>query len=447
MVEKHFQVLGQKLEEFKKFAQLVKDDSSSGLPSHPTTPEAREAEERSLKKLSAEGQVSTLFNQFLRRACSTRCHDVHVAYFSLEPELSNEDCSESSTGEEEHVWKCHMAFKDTTKKKESLIWLRAKSVVGTPDQLPPTPSKASPNFSGEVSKTMPTPDQDLPRSNPKKRRADSTPSEPPRKLQKSRPSQNSRRISEPAPHSTSYLSVGTQVCPETLGHSDWSNQFVMNMIDENGFDHHLFCLPKGERPKDEDNVSEPLTLSEVLLSSKRDNPGNYFRKRLWILQLSRLIAEAVLRFDIRNSDSSMVDIIVFYKSSKHDLAPFLEVEIRKSDLATNVVEDEFFVAQQRSKRLLDLGEILLQLGLRGKEKPRKARFEIQDRRSFVREKASDVCSSMGNAYAGVIKSCIRLSAKCEDPRYLEEGFKEAYYGSIVKPLRAMEESLSLLRNQ
>ncbi|KAF6788204.1 hypothetical protein CMUS01_16407 [Colletotrichum musicola] len=436
-IEELIRVLGQKLEDFKKFAQLVKDDSSSGLPPHPTTPEDTEAEKLNLKKLSVEVQVSTLFNQFLRRACSESCHESHWAYFSLEAELSNSDCYESSTGNEDNVWKCHMAFKSSTKKKGSLIWLRAKSTVGTLDQLSPTPLRASPRPSSEIPHTLPATDHEAQRSNPKKRRAASTPPGSPRKFQKTRPTQNSRRISEPAPHSTSYLSLGTQVCPETLGYNDSSTHLVMNMVDENGFDHQLLCLPKDERPRDEDKISEPITLSAILESSNT---------RLWILQLSRLIAEAVLRFDLRNSDDSMADSVVFYKSSKHDLTPFMELEIRKSDLATNVVDDERYVAQHLSQRLLDLGMILLRLGLLEKLKPRSLLKEDK-LRSFVREKASDVCGNMGNAYSGVIKSCIKLSEKCEEPAYRGEGFKGTYYGSVLKPLRALEERFSLFCNK
>ncbi|KAF6809850.1 hypothetical protein CSOJ01_06681 [Colletotrichum sojae] len=222
----------------------------------------------------------------------------------------------------------------------------------------------------------------------------------------------------------------------------------MNMMDENGFDHHLFCLPKRERPKDEAKGSHPITLSAILELGKHDRTRKSGRDTdgLWIMQLSRLIAEAVLRFNLRNSDGSMVKSIVFYKSSKHDLTPFLEVKIKKSDLTPNVVEDEKYVAQQRIERLLDLGEILLQLGLYRQER---LKFPLgsQARRSFVREKAPDVCRNMNIAYSSVIESCIRLSIMWENPNYLEEAFKEAYYESIVKPLRDMEDSLSQTCNR
>ncbi|KAF6824777.1 hypothetical protein CPLU01_10641 [Colletotrichum plurivorum] len=220
----------------------------------------------------------------------------------------------------------------------------------------------------------------------------------------------------------------------------------MNMMDENGFDHHLFCLPKRERPKDEAKGSHPITLSAILDPGKHDRTRKSGRDTdgLWIMQLSRLIAEAVLRFDLKSSDGSMVNSIVFYKSSKHDLTPFLEVVIKKSDLTPNVIEDERYVSQQRSGRLLrllDLGEILLQLGLYRQERLLKFPLDTEDRRSFLREKAPDVCRNMNIAYSSVIESCIRLSVMWEDPSYLEEAFKETYYESIVKPLREMEKSL------
>lgn len=222
----------------------------------------------------------------------------------------------------------------------------------------------------------------------------------------------------------------------------------MNMMDENGFDHHLFCLPKRERPKDEAKGSHPITLSTILELGKHDRTRKSGRDTdgLWIVQLSRLIAEAVLRFDLRNSDGSMVKNIVFYKSSKHDLTPFLEVDIKKSDLTPNIVEHEKYVAQQRIERLLDLGEILLQLGLYRQERL-KCPLGNQDRRSFVLKKAPDVRRNMNNAYSSVMESCIRLSIMWEDPNYLEEVFKETYYESIVKPLRDMEDSLSQTCNR
>ncbi|KZL64250.1 hypothetical protein CI238_00657 [Colletotrichum incanum] len=419
--------LSLKLDDFKRHArQVIKDKS----PPKPTTQEASDVEMKNIQRLSIEGQVSTLLHQCLCQACSERCHPTHYAYLSLEPEHGNGKPSKNPGDPEQMTWKCHMAFKSTITKKTSLIWLRVESsLVNT--RIPSDEAFETRDADLEVvsgssghSRTL-TP-------NPKKRRAESMAVGPSQKALKTEIGQCARRVSAPSPPTS--LDRGFQVCPEVFGQYDIPDSFVMNMVDNSGTDHHLFCLPKDERPVPGDKSGKPIALSDILGSR---------RSKFWIIRISRLIAEAVLRFDLKDSDPSPEDSVVFYKSAEHDLAPFLERVIRKPTAISYAVDDDEHSSGPRSVLLLNLAQILLQLGLIGLPTPEKLRGIPQnetERRSYISEKAPSACINMGDAYSQVILSCVEFST-WEKHMYGNENFKEQYYRSIVKPLKGMEDAL------
>ncbi|GKT49618.1 uncharacterized protein ColSpa_09799 [Colletotrichum spaethianum] len=255
---------------------------------------------------------------------------------------------------------------------------------------------------------------------------------PSQKTLKTQMGQSARRISAPAPPAS--LNREVQVCPEALSQHDTPDSLVMNMVDDCGTDHDLFCLPKDERPVSGDKSGKPITLSDILGSR---------HSKFWIIRISRLIAEAVLRFDLKDSDPSPESSVVFYKSAEHDLTPFLERVIKKPTALSYAVDDDEHSSRPRSALLLNLAQILLQLGLIGLPTPEKLRGIPQndgERRSYISEKALSTCSNMGDAYSRVILSCVEFST-WETHMYGDEKFKEQYYRSIVKPLKGMEEAL------
>ncbi|GKT65796.1 hypothetical protein ColTof3_13135 [Colletotrichum tofieldiae] len=323
-----------------------------------------------------------------------------------------------------------MAFKSTVTKKTSLIWLRVESSLvrteTSSDDISETRDANLEAVSGssEYSETL------IP--NPKKRRAESMAVGSSHKALKTEMGQSARRVSAPAPPTS--LDRGFQVCPEVFGQHDIPDSFIMNMVDNSGTDHHLFCLPKDERPVTSDKSGEPIALSDILGSR---------RSKFWIIRISRLIAEAVLRFDLKDSDPSPENSVVFYKSAEHDLAPFLERVIKKPTAISYAVDDGEHSSGTRSALLLNLAQILLQLGLIGLPTPEKLRGIPQnesERRSYISEKAPSTCINMGDAYSQVILSCVEFSA-WEKHMYGNEKFKEQYYRSIVKPLKGMEDAL------
>ncbi|EFQ34298.1 uncharacterized protein GLRG_09442 [Colletotrichum graminicola M1.001] len=218
----------------------------------------------------------------------------------------------------------------------------------------------------------------------------------------------------------------------------------MKMTNARGYSHDVFYLAKDERPIHDTELSDPISLSYIL--GKGPLKRQYDKlcsEKLSIIRFSRLIAEAVLRFDLRDRDPSPEDSVVFCISPKNVLAPFLVRFLTKAKMPSIAAEVDDNASQQRSLQLLKLGEVLLKLGL---PKPRRMSMpplELKDRRTFIKSAVSDVRSNINNTFSDVIISCENFSAKYEDTsKWPEENFNQIFYRSIVQPLKDIERNLS-----
>ncbi|KDN60079.1 hypothetical protein CSUB01_06345 [Colletotrichum sublineola] len=438
-----FRVLEIDLDRFSDAAlQLIQEFSPPDLSSRTSNACHNDLELKELEKLSTEGRISAMLYQCLCRACPEQCHTRHTAYLSLEPEETDTCASPDSLGTTRIMWQCHMAFKSTAKKKVPLIWFRVVS------------SEVSDSGHQELAivgeQTTPecvTDHQQLneaAENNPRKRRTASTPTEPPSKVAKSRPGQSIRRVSEPAASASSEPPSQLSVCPELLAQHDLDT-VVMKMIDDGGYSHDIFYLPRDKRPIHDTKLSDPVSLSDILGKGQlKHQYDKLCSKRLSIIRVSRLIAEAVLRFDLRDRDPSPEDSVVFYISPENDLAPFLERVITKSKMPSVAVEDEDSASQRRSLQLLKLGEILLQLGLPKSHRMRSPPLEPKGRRMFIKSAVSNVRANMDTIFSDVIISCVNFSARYEETNKLcEESFNKRFYRNIVQPLKNIERGLLL----
>lgn len=422
--------------------QLIEEYSPPDTTSRPSYKGREDVEPNELEKLSIEGRVSAMLYQCLRRACPEQCRSLHIAYLSLEPEKPSDSSSSSDTDLALIRWQCHMAFKSNISKKRSLIWFKVVSADAADLAHPDPVSNAEESRTeGVIDLALP---MDSGNSNPKKRRALSTPSKPAPKARKTQAGQSARRVSDPAPPSGPNTPSRLAVCLSSLAQYNLDT-LVMNMVDDSGYSHSIFNLPKDKRPKSDTNVGEPVRLSDIL--GKRQLKHHYDRlcnERLSILRLSRLIAEAVLRFDLQDCDPSPEDSVVFYMCPQNGLAPFLEKVIEKPKQSSIAVEDEDNHSERRTLQLLKLGEILLQLGLPRSQRMRSPPLDPNGRRSFIKSAVPGVRSNMDKKYSDVIISCVNLSA-LQSNREFEEKFQERYYESIVQPLRDLERGLLSLR--
>ncbi|KAK1981903.1 hypothetical protein LZ30DRAFT_718924 [Colletotrichum cereale] len=217
----------------------------------------------------------------------------------------------------------------------------------------------------------------------------------------------------------------------------------MKMTDDSGYIHDVFYLPKEKRPIHDTKLSDPVSLSDILGKGQlKHQYDKLCSKRLSIIRVSRLIAEAVLRFDLRDRDPSPEDSVVFYISPENDLAPFLERVITKPKMPSAAVDDEDSSSRQRSLQLLKLGEILLQLGLPKSQRMRSPPLEPNGRRIFIKSAVSDVRANMETTFSNVIISCVNFSARYEDEsKWCEESFNKRFYRHIVQPLKDIERDL------
>jgi hypothetical protein len=93
-----------------------------------------------------------------------------------------------------------------------------------------------------------------------------------------------------------HLTSSIELCPGFLTQDDMTTHAVMKMVDSGGFDHSMYCLARDERSA---YGPQTMTLEEFLQEKKY---RTLIKRRYSKLRLARLIAEAVLRFDVRDSD-------------------------------------------------------------------------------------------------------------------------------------------------
>ncbi|KAK2035956.1 hypothetical protein LZ31DRAFT_485153 [Colletotrichum somersetense] len=216
----------------------------------------------------------------------------------------------------------------------------------------------------------------------------------------------------------------------------------MKMTDDGGYSHDVFHLPRDKRPIHDTKLSNPVSLSDFLGKGQLKRQYDRLCSTKSIIRVSRLIAEAVLRFDLRDRDPSPEDSVVFYISPNNGLAPFLERVITRPKLPSAAAEDGNNPSQQRSLQLLKLGEILLQLGLPKSQRMRSPPLEPKGRRTFIKSAVPSVATNINQNFSNVIIACVDFSADYEDTsRWLEESFNEKFYRNIVQPLKNMERVL------
>lgn len=409
-----------------------------------------------LVELSAESHASSHLKRFLCLACPQQCHSSHTAYLSLEPEHSSissalpvenvlEPRSEASY---EASW--HMAFKSTIAKEPKLIWLKVLSSVSlkTVSQSSPTvqlldEDESQGNSTKATQRESNSGFGPTPSLTSKKRRASISPSEPPQKMLKQTPvqSESPERLNPERRH-------GIEMCPEYL---TWNNKLdnsehaIIKMTDSTVGDHRMFYLP---RSKFREKVKS-ISLGEAIkhkLHQRSQASGTV----LWVTRTARLVAEAVIRFDLRDNDGTLEESIVFHEAVPIKLdsltSPFLEVKLEKTmsfshGVAIDTDYQQQWKGEPRRHVLLDLGVILVQLGTR--------RDDVNSlgtpptgpdaRQRFIIAHARKTQIGVSDQYAGAVRSCASLFKNAEVAG--EEEFLGSFLKRIVQPLRDCERKM------
>ena len=322
-----------------------------------------------------------------------------------------------------------MAFKSTIADENSLIWLKVVSNMVVGVSMHPT-QEMSHGFEDGSKSEAPSESlksTGLQKSNRKRHRAPSPSQEPEPKAQKILHHQTVGRTAAPRP--------GVEVCLEYLAQHNTTKYAIMKMVDNTGCHHRVFYLPEEQRSAY--GVRPDYTSLGDLLKKQLHQQFDMLR----ILRLARLVAEAIVRFDLRDSDAGPKDSIVFYGPSTIELAPFLEVRIVKPEHAYSN-EDECNNGHGRCAVLLELGEILLQLGLERDKELAPPPLDLDARRHYIVANARNV--ALGTIrYSDIIKKCARFSAdrNKENNESNSETFRETFYQEVVQPLKEMEDQL------
>lgn len=409
-----------------------------------------------MEKLTTEARASSNLKQCLCRACPEHCHTHHTAYLSLEPDtphVSPEQLTENNhrivlAGSSEATW--HMAFKSTIAKMDTLIWLKVVSTVvvetssssSSPRSVVQLPSRN--DFHDSAILNTQTTEREDPEyvpdyDEPRKRRASSTPLEPPCKLQMTKPGQG-RRMTDSGLH----LPSGIEVCPEYLMQHDTAECAIIKMTDSSGCDYRIYYLPQAKRSAYGARAKD-ITLRQVL-NNRHDKKYKRSWNLLWIVRLARLVAEAVVRFDLRNSDTPPDESIVFYGVDKKDsdwfLSPFLEVKIKKPKTPTSSLEAVRGTdlhqppAPERHHVLLNLGLILLQLGTKRDTKLEKPPAGPDDIQNYISLNANKTATGVHQKYADAVQNCAWFFG---NQKAMEETvFRDKFFKKILQPLKYCE---------
>jgi hypothetical protein len=423
--------------------------------------------DNSLQKLSTDARASSRLRQCLCHVCPEGCHTFHTAFLSLEPENLNavidSSASKSPSTEvnPETMWQCHMAFKSTVTKKDSLIWLKVVSNV----TVNHPPSTMTSNISTSLDAPQKRDKESLspesegatPHVSSRKRRASSTPPEPAFKTPKTRPGQ---------PHRHSDLAVrissSIELCPEFLTQHDTTEHAVMKIVDNGGCGHNIYYLAQEERLA---YGVRYMTLDKLLKNRRSHRYCTALTSLFSRLRLARLIAEAVLRFDLRDSDPAPdKNIYVHGLGSKgagagggylslvngHNLpALFLAIRLEKQEHSFLGAPSVGFLGSEnmggsnetagRENVLVNLGTILLRIGVESDDKLQlnQAPMGLDWGRRFISENAAE--TEIGNAYANVVRNCARFF---EDNEFMtDELFRDKFFSTIVLPLKHCEKSI------
>lgn len=165
----------------------------------------------------------------------------------------------------------------------------------------------------------------------------------------------------------------------------------------------------------------------------------------WRLRNARLIAEAVLRFELfEQSDLKLHKHIVYYRLSTALLEPFLTVTIPKNSqpsrrLSAAGESQQGIRVKWMQELLVELGVVLLFLGLSPKDMPLENwSFSTERGRLCIEEEASR--TEMGINYFKVLVSCANFFQNEQEMPCSVADFREKYFEKIVQPLQDAESS-------
>ncbi|KAI0904698.1 hypothetical protein F4823DRAFT_614099 [Ustulina deusta] len=421
--------------------------------------------DNSLEQLSSDARTTSQFKKCLCRVCPEGCHNYHTAYLSLEPDnLGNArgiSAAGSPTARTEGnpviIWQCDMAFKSTVTKRDTLIWLKVKSNMNTVSHPPSNiASSLCTSFDNdEASNTELQKPHAIADRPSRKHRASSMPPEPAFKALKTHLGQ-SHSDTDPAVGIASRI----ELCPEFLAQHDATEHAVMKMADSSGCEHSIFYLAQEERSM---YGAKSITLDELLRSRHEAKHRSFLGGLFSKLRLARVIAEAMLRFDLRDSDRAPEkSIFVHGLSAKRTagysvagLAPFsvdamkpglfLAITLEKQQqqcIATVPSAGSLGASSNegagkaagRASVLVNLGMILLRIGTERDDQLDHAPMGSDQMREFISANAEK--TQINPLYADAVRACAWFFE--DDDVTTDEVFRDRFFSKIVQPLKFCE---------
>jgi hypothetical protein len=391
-----------------------------------------EASPEEFDRLSLEGLAAAALFQCFCRACPARDHRIHTAYLSLS--LASENVFGPET-------ECHMAIQSRIRGDKDLTWLRVVSAVckvnSNPAHEPEQPRTP-------VAIEIPF----VPESAGHKRKLSADAALPPSKMLRPDAGRGVRRRTDPELYILSQdIPNQIQVCPEYLVHHEGPDLLAMQMGDASSVCHSIYFLPANKRPLEK---CEPISFANMLRECKR--PGMALKRGqdlVWIVRVARLIAEAVLRFDWPDSRCRWgKEDVMFYPSnnSTQELEPFLKVEIESQEQTESAIDDRP-MTNGRSRALLNLGFILLQLGLFKHIDAPPQYLDEKRTLTFMLGQIKTEDIKVSGGYLEIVRRCATFLSDIEDDEMDELEFRETYYNFIVSPLKGIETELLSVRKQ
>lgn len=367
-----------------------------------------------LERLLRESVAAATLFQCFCSACPVNEHRGHTAYPSLAP---------NSSGSSE----TRMAILSRVKKEKSLVWLRV--VSGSSNEI-----------------TAPEPQHKL-ESNGLERRRSSDAIMPPSKTCKTDAGPFSTHQDDMVMNQTRHP---IQVCPEHFTQYEEFEVLAMQMVDASNAFHKIYLLPADKRPPEK---CKPVSLAKMLLERHKPQMAVGDTETLWKVQVARLIAEAVLRFDCPQTRCQWdKEGVMFYTLQTSNFAPepFLKVEIESYASGTAGMSDYDQLASGggngRSRMLLNLAFILLQLGLFAPIEAPPNFFSNEQYRNYIIQEIRGKEAQILGDYLTVVRHCVGFSSLGEEDAINREGFREKYYRTIILPLKKMEANLLSVRS-
>lgn len=380
-----------------------------------------------------------------------------MAYLSLEPRdpsqslalRSDRSLGPGSKASYEATW--HIAFRSTIAKEPRLNWLKVVSNVSFEKQSQPSPPAAvfEKHSSQSTSITDIQTEADsriavMAARMSSKRRASSPLRGTATKLAKQTSGQP-----QPQDHSSSEGRSGIEICPEYL---TWnkpldSEHAIIKMTDSTVGDHRMFYLSRLTYR----GGAKRISLGEAIKHKLDQRPRKLSGTLHWVARTARLIAEAVVRFDLRDDGGTLEESIVFHGAGPivldHLISPFIEVKLEKASnsllagAASNTEHQQQWRWEPRRHVLLNLGVILVQLGTHREDASSLGTPPTgpKAKQGFILSHAAKTRRGVDVKYEGAVRSCASLFDNSKVAG--EEVFLESFLKMVVQPLRDCEENL------